>query len=164
MEEKLALSQSELQQVKASIKQYESLLDSYKVQVCGAQCTTRNAHILIFNISSPCAIHLCLGRENQSRGRWVWYSTGSGGAWGPGSAGGAGEGNRGSAQGVIGAAGRDGASSWSFTTLWAAAAGSSGQGAQPGETQQGAQHNSDWSTLEGHSSPVHEIPIKLELS
>ncbi|XP_035523524.1 outer dense fiber protein 2 [Morone saxatilis] len=33
VEEKLALSQSELQQVKASIKQYESLLDSYKIQV-----------------------------------------------------------------------------------------------------------------------------------
>ncbi|XP_054468269.1 outer dense fiber protein 2 isoform X2 [Anoplopoma fimbria] len=33
VEEKLALSQSELQQVKASIQQYESLLDSYKVQV-----------------------------------------------------------------------------------------------------------------------------------
>ncbi|KAM3599692.1 uncharacterized protein V6R79_009938 [Siganus canaliculatus] len=32
-EEKLALSQSELQQVKDSIKQYESLLDSYKIQV-----------------------------------------------------------------------------------------------------------------------------------
>lgn len=32
-EEKLALSQSELQQVKASVKQYESLLDSYKIQV-----------------------------------------------------------------------------------------------------------------------------------
>uniref|UniRef100_A0A3B4ZR02 Outer dense fiber protein 2 n=1 Tax=Stegastes partitus TaxID=144197 RepID=A0A3B4ZR02_9TELE len=31
VEEKLTLSQSELQQVKASIKQYESLLDSYKV-------------------------------------------------------------------------------------------------------------------------------------
>lgn len=34
VEEKLALSQSELQQVKASIKQYENLLDSYKIQVC----------------------------------------------------------------------------------------------------------------------------------
>ncbi|XP_026153235.1 outer dense fiber protein 2 isoform X3 [Mastacembelus armatus] len=33
VEGKLALSQSELQQVKASIKQYESLLDSYKIQV-----------------------------------------------------------------------------------------------------------------------------------
>lgn len=33
VEEKLSLSQSELQQVKASIKQYESLLDSYKIQV-----------------------------------------------------------------------------------------------------------------------------------
>ncbi|KAM9307128.1 outer dense fiber protein 2 [Pholidichthys leucotaenia] len=33
VEEKLALSQSELQQVKATIKQYESLLDSYKIQV-----------------------------------------------------------------------------------------------------------------------------------
>ncbi|XP_037609272.1 outer dense fiber protein 2 [Sebastes umbrosus] len=33
VEEKLALSQSELQQVKASIQQYESLLDSYKIQV-----------------------------------------------------------------------------------------------------------------------------------
>ncbi|XP_061567004.1 outer dense fiber protein 2 isoform X2 [Cololabis saira] len=32
-EEKLVLSQSELQQVKASIRQYESLLDSYKLQV-----------------------------------------------------------------------------------------------------------------------------------
>ncbi|KAM4635773.1 outer dense fiber protein 2 [Polymixia lowei] len=32
-EEKLALSQTELQQVKASIKQYESLLDGYKIQV-----------------------------------------------------------------------------------------------------------------------------------
>ncbi|XP_069025123.1 outer dense fiber protein 2 isoform X1 [Embiotoca jacksoni] len=32
-EEKLVSSQSELQQVKASIRQYESLLDSYKVQV-----------------------------------------------------------------------------------------------------------------------------------
>ncbi|KAK9533048.1 hypothetical protein VZT92_010401 [Zoarces viviparus] len=31
--EKLALSQSELQQVKASIQQYESLLDSYRMQV-----------------------------------------------------------------------------------------------------------------------------------
>lgn len=41
VEEKLALSQSELQQVKASILQYESLLDSYKIQVCGAHCTTR---------------------------------------------------------------------------------------------------------------------------
>lgn len=38
VEEKLALSQSELQQVKASIKQYESLLDSYKIQVCDAYC------------------------------------------------------------------------------------------------------------------------------
>ncbi|XP_020495708.2 outer dense fiber protein 2 isoform X4 [Labrus bergylta] len=33
VEEKLALSQSELQQVKASIQQYESLVDSYKIQV-----------------------------------------------------------------------------------------------------------------------------------
>ncbi|XP_041825438.1 outer dense fiber protein 2 [Melanotaenia boesemani] len=33
VEEKLSLCQSELQQVKASIKQYESLLDSYKMQV-----------------------------------------------------------------------------------------------------------------------------------
>uniref|UniRef100_UPI0037E77C58 outer dense fiber protein 2 n=1 Tax=Semicossyphus pulcher TaxID=241346 RepID=UPI0037E77C58 len=33
VDEKLALSQSELQQVKASIQQYESLLDSYKIQV-----------------------------------------------------------------------------------------------------------------------------------
>ncbi|XP_042251833.1 outer dense fiber protein 2 [Thunnus maccoyii] len=33
VEEKLALSQSELQHVKASIKQYESLLESYKIQV-----------------------------------------------------------------------------------------------------------------------------------
>ncbi|XP_068430423.1 outer dense fiber protein 2 isoform X2 [Clinocottus analis] len=33
LEEKLAVSQSELQQVKASIQQYESLLDSYKIQV-----------------------------------------------------------------------------------------------------------------------------------
>ncbi|XP_032395289.1 outer dense fiber protein 2 isoform X1 [Etheostoma spectabile] len=33
VEEKLALSQSELHQVKASIQQYESLLDSYKIQV-----------------------------------------------------------------------------------------------------------------------------------
>ncbi|XP_047425692.1 outer dense fiber protein 2 [Mugil cephalus] len=33
VEEKLAMSQSELQQVKATIKQYKSLLDSYKVQV-----------------------------------------------------------------------------------------------------------------------------------
>uniref|UniRef100_A0AAQ5ZB06 Outer dense fiber protein 2 n=1 Tax=Amphiprion ocellaris TaxID=80972 RepID=A0AAQ5ZB06_AMPOC len=33
VEDKLTLSQSELQQVKASIKQYESLLDSYKLQV-----------------------------------------------------------------------------------------------------------------------------------
>lgn len=33
VEEQLALSQSELQQVKASIKQYESLLDGYKIQV-----------------------------------------------------------------------------------------------------------------------------------
>ncbi|XP_019962925.2 outer dense fiber protein 2 isoform X1 [Paralichthys olivaceus] len=32
-EEKLALCQSELQQVKASMKQYESLVDSYKIQV-----------------------------------------------------------------------------------------------------------------------------------
>nr|XP_029503820.1 outer dense fiber protein 2-like isoform X1 [Oncorhynchus nerka] len=35
VEEKLALSQSEVQQVKASVKQYESLVDSYKTQcVC----------------------------------------------------------------------------------------------------------------------------------
>uniref|UniRef100_A0A672YEQ8 Outer dense fiber protein 2 n=1 Tax=Sphaeramia orbicularis TaxID=375764 RepID=A0A672YEQ8_9TELE len=33
VEDKLALSHSELQQVKVSIKQYESLLDSYKIQV-----------------------------------------------------------------------------------------------------------------------------------
>ncbi|XP_041666127.1 outer dense fiber protein 2 isoform X2 [Cheilinus undulatus] len=33
VEEKLALSQSELQQVRASIQQYESLVDSYKIQV-----------------------------------------------------------------------------------------------------------------------------------
>ncbi|XP_070706338.1 outer dense fiber protein 2 [Pempheris klunzingeri] len=33
VEDKLALSQKELQQVKASIKQYEILLDSYKIQV-----------------------------------------------------------------------------------------------------------------------------------
>lgn len=33
LEEKLSLSQSELQQVKVTIKQYESLLDSYKIQV-----------------------------------------------------------------------------------------------------------------------------------
>ncbi|XP_034751405.1 outer dense fiber protein 2 isoform X2 [Etheostoma cragini] len=33
VEEKLAFSQSELHQVKASIQQYESLLDSYKIQV-----------------------------------------------------------------------------------------------------------------------------------
>ncbi|MEQ2215166.1 hypothetical protein XENOCAPTIV_028569, partial [Xenoophorus captivus] len=32
VEEKLSLSQSELQQVKASIRQYETLLDSYKIQ------------------------------------------------------------------------------------------------------------------------------------
>ena len=38
VEEKLALSQSELQQVKASIKQYESLLDSYKIQVSVLSC------------------------------------------------------------------------------------------------------------------------------
>lgn len=41
VEEKLALSQSELQHVKASIKQYESLLESYKIQVCEADCATR---------------------------------------------------------------------------------------------------------------------------
>lgn len=41
VEEKLALSQSEHQQVKASIKQYESLLDSYKIQVCDAYCCTQ---------------------------------------------------------------------------------------------------------------------------
>ncbi|XP_055791713.1 outer dense fiber protein 2-like isoform X2 [Salvelinus fontinalis] len=33
VEEKLTLSQSEVQQVKASVKQYESLVDSYKTQV-----------------------------------------------------------------------------------------------------------------------------------
>ncbi|XP_041753528.1 outer dense fiber protein 2 isoform X3 [Coregonus clupeaformis] len=33
VEEKLALSQSEVQQVKASVKQYESLVDNYKTQV-----------------------------------------------------------------------------------------------------------------------------------
>ncbi|XP_040013920.1 outer dense fiber protein 2 isoform X4 [Xiphias gladius] len=33
VEEKLAFSQSELQEVKVSIKQYENLLDSYKIQV-----------------------------------------------------------------------------------------------------------------------------------
>ena len=33
MEEKLALSQSELQHVRSSITEYESLLDSYKIQV-----------------------------------------------------------------------------------------------------------------------------------
>ncbi|XP_047227770.1 outer dense fiber protein 2 isoform X3 [Girardinichthys multiradiatus] len=33
VEEKLSLSQSELQQIKASIRQYETLLDSYKIQV-----------------------------------------------------------------------------------------------------------------------------------
>ncbi|KAL4609565.1 outer dense fiber protein 2 [Arapaima gigas] len=33
MEEKLSLSQSDVQQVKASVKQYESLVDSYKIQV-----------------------------------------------------------------------------------------------------------------------------------
>uniref|UniRef100_A0A3Q2GE98 Outer dense fiber protein 2 n=1 Tax=Cyprinodon variegatus TaxID=28743 RepID=A0A3Q2GE98_CYPVA len=34
-EEKLSLSQSELQQVKATIRQYEALLDSYKIQQVG---------------------------------------------------------------------------------------------------------------------------------
>ncbi len=33
LEEKLTLSQSEVQQVKVSVKQYESLVDSYKAQV-----------------------------------------------------------------------------------------------------------------------------------
>ncbi|XP_029921867.1 outer dense fiber protein 2 isoform X2 [Myripristis murdjan] len=33
VEEKLTLSQTELQQVKATVKQYENLLDSYKIQV-----------------------------------------------------------------------------------------------------------------------------------
>ncbi|XP_029371265.1 outer dense fiber protein 2 [Echeneis naucrates] len=33
VDEKLAMSQSELQQVRASIKQYESLVDSYKIQI-----------------------------------------------------------------------------------------------------------------------------------
>lgn len=33
LEEKLSLSQSEVQQVKVSVKQYESLVDSYKAQV-----------------------------------------------------------------------------------------------------------------------------------
>lgn len=33
LEEKLLLSQSEVQQVKVSVKQYESLVDSYKAQV-----------------------------------------------------------------------------------------------------------------------------------
>lgn len=47
VEEKLALSQSELQHVKASIKQYESLLDSYKIQVCGAGCATKGTEIVI---------------------------------------------------------------------------------------------------------------------
>lgn len=33
LEEKLTLSQSEVQQIKISVKQYESLVDSYKIQV-----------------------------------------------------------------------------------------------------------------------------------
>lgn len=35
-EEKLSLSRSEVEQVKASVKQYESLVDSYKIQVCSS--------------------------------------------------------------------------------------------------------------------------------
>ncbi|KAF7653753.1 hypothetical protein LDENG_00078840 [Lucifuga dentata] len=43
-EEKLVLSQSELQQVKASIKQYESLLDGYKSQVGKTQAEAAEYH------------------------------------------------------------------------------------------------------------------------
>uniref|UniRef100_A0A3Q2CL95 Outer dense fiber protein 2 n=1 Tax=Cyprinodon variegatus TaxID=28743 RepID=A0A3Q2CL95_CYPVA len=42
-EEKLSLSQSELQQVKATIRQYEALLDSYKIQVLEVAQAEREA-------------------------------------------------------------------------------------------------------------------------
>uniref|UniRef100_A0A3Q3JZE5 Outer dense fiber protein 2 n=1 Tax=Monopterus albus TaxID=43700 RepID=A0A3Q3JZE5_MONAL len=45
VEEKLALSQSELQQVKASIKQYESLVDSYKIQKMRAEADEYGARL-----------------------------------------------------------------------------------------------------------------------
>ncbi|XP_059213980.1 outer dense fiber protein 2 [Centropristis striata] len=44
VEEKLALSQSELQQVKASIQQYESLLDSYKIQIGKTRAEAEEYH------------------------------------------------------------------------------------------------------------------------
>lgn len=37
VEDKLSMCQSELQQVRCSIRQYEDLLDSYKLQVCPLQ-------------------------------------------------------------------------------------------------------------------------------
>uniref|UniRef100_A0A3B4YKG5 Outer dense fiber protein 2 n=1 Tax=Seriola lalandi dorsalis TaxID=1841481 RepID=A0A3B4YKG5_SERLL len=45
VEEKLDMSQSELQQVRASIKQYESLLDSYKIQKTRVEADEYAAHL-----------------------------------------------------------------------------------------------------------------------
>lgn len=101
----------------------------------------------------------CTGWKNPGRGRRVPCSAGSGGAGGPGSTGRAGSGDRGGAQRAAGSAGRAGASSWSFTTLWTPAAGGSGQGAQPGETQHGAQYNPDWSPYEGHNIPIDTAQV-----
>lgn len=50
MEEKMAASETEIQQLKDSNKEYESLLDSFKTQVCGALCTLRNATVMAEHI------------------------------------------------------------------------------------------------------------------
>lgn len=55
VEEKLTLSQSEVQHVKASVKQYESLVDSYKTQVnrhtgIHTGMHTRCTHIQTLNV------------------------------------------------------------------------------------------------------------------
>lgn len=53
MEEKLEMSQSELQQVRASIRQYENLLEGYKIQVSQGYSTHSmnivNVHIKSLN-------------------------------------------------------------------------------------------------------------------
>lgn len=54
LEEKLSLSRSEVEQVKASMKQYESLVDSYKFQVCSSHyCIFTHTVGLVFNHRTP---------------------------------------------------------------------------------------------------------------
>lgn len=71
VEEKLALSQSELQQVKASIKQYESLLDSYKIQVREVKIQSMNT-VIVHEESDPSLLFFnrcSAGWKNAGRGR-----------------------------------------------------------------------------------------------